>query len=196
METVGEHSEDPPIDSDVPAPPRAARQRASWVRDRWDILLMISAGGALGSLARWLVAETVVSSPLHAPWATAVENVSGAFALGALMVFVLDVWPSHRYLRPFLGVGVLGGYTTFSTYMLDTRTLLVDGHAPVALAYLFGTLLLGLVSVTAGVLLARVVVRIAERRRRRQRGRQLTDPVDSSMDVPEPDLDDPTARSS
>jgi CrcB protein len=116
-----------------------------------------------------------------------VENVTGAFALGVLMVFVLDVWPSHRYLRPFLGVGVLGGYTTFSTYMLDTRGLLADGHDLSAVAYLFGSLVLGLLAVAAGVLLARVLVQLAERRRRRrreQRSRQRGN-----------DRDDPTARS-
>ena len=50
------------------------------------------------------------------------------------MVFVRDVWPPHRYVRPFLGVGVLGGFTTFSTYMLESRDLL--GRGEVATAFL------------------------------------------------------------
>ena len=66
----------------------------------------------------------------------------GSFLLGVLMVFVLDVWPPHRYVRPFLGVGVLGGYTTFSTYMLDTRACWRRGAGD-AFSYLFGTLLAG-----------------------------------------------------
>ena len=72
------------------------------------------------------------------PWATFIENVSGGFLLGVLMVFLLDVWLPHRYLRPFLGVGVLGGYTTFSTYMLESRDLLAGGRAATAFAYLAG----------------------------------------------------------
>ena len=129
------------------------------VRDRWDILLVVALGGALGSLARHAVTEAAPRSPWHIPWGTWVANVSGAFLLGVLMVLVLDVWPPSRYLRPFLGVGVLGGYTTFSAYMLDTRVLLADGHLPAALGYLFGTLLAGLAAAVAGTLLARALVR-------------------------------------
>lgn len=83
----------------------------SFLRSRWDVLLAISAGGALGSLARWGVGALVPWTGSTFPWATFIENISGGFALGALMVFVLDVWPPRRYLRPFLGVGVLGGYS-------------------------------------------------------------------------------------
>jgi CrcB protein len=129
------------------------------LRDQWDILLVVSLGGALGSLARFAVSEAAPRPPWHLPWGTWVENVSGAFLLGMLMVFVLDVWPPSRYVRPFLGVGVLGGYTTFSTYMLDTRVLLADGQLPAALGYLFGTLLAGLAAVVAGALLARVLTK-------------------------------------
>ena len=161
------------------------------LRDRGDILLVIAVGGALGSLGRWAVTATVPHATGDVPWATVIENVTGAFALGVLMVFVLDVWPSRRYLRPFLGIGVLGGYTTFSTYMLDTRTLLADGHALTAFAYLFGSLLLGLVAVAAGVVIARLLVQRAERRRRRRRER---DSRRRSADRSD-DRDDPTKRS-
>lgn len=140
------------------------------LRDRWDILIVIAAGGALGSVGRWAVNEALAHRDDQVAWGTAVENVSGAFALGLLMVFVLDVWPTTRYLRPFLGVGVLGGYTTFSTYMLDTRSLVVTGQVPAAFGYLFGTLLTGLVAVWAGILLARAVVAGAVRRQQRLRG--------------------------
>lgn len=139
------------------------------LRRRWDVLLVIAAGGALGSLARWALAEAVPHSPGRVPWAIFLANVSGAFALGVLMVFVLDHWPPHRYVRPFLGVGVLGGYTTFSTYVLDTRTLLADGHPATALTYLFGTVVVGLLAVALGVVLARVLVRASQARHRRRR---------------------------
>jgi CrcB protein len=148
-----------------------ARPSARVLRERWDILLVIAAGGALGSLARWALAEAMPHTGAEIAWATLWANVSGAFVLGALMVLVLDVWPVTRYVRPFLGVGVLGGYTTFSTYMLDTRALLVAGQLPQAAGYLFGTLLGGLAAVWAGVLLTRSAVAGLEWRRRRRRDR-------------------------
>jgi CrcB protein len=200
---------DLPVDPGVPqTTPATARRWANWVlRERWDILLVIAAGGALGSLARWAVTEVVSNDPWHLPWGTFLENVGGAFALGLLMVFVLDVWPPHRYLRPFLAVGVLGGYTTFSTYMLDTHALLVDGHAPAALGYLFGTMIIGLLAVGAGVLLARITVRSAQRRLSRRAARHdrprggrveaSAHPRSSSDSEPDPGIDpdpDQTAR--
>ncbi|HET7533998.1 MAG TPA: fluoride efflux transporter CrcB [Nocardioidaceae bacterium] len=145
------------------------RPRRSFLRSRWDVLLVISMGGALGSLARWGVGELLPWSGEDFPWATFIENVSGGFLLGILMVFLLDVLPPRRYLRPFLGVGLLGGYTTFSTYMLETRELLYSGHVVTAVAYLGGSLLVGLVAVWLGIGTARLVDRLAQRRRRRRR---------------------------
>jgi fluoride exporter len=125
---------------------------------RRPVLCVVGVGGALGSAARWALSGAVSHSPSGIPWGTFVENVSGALLLGALMVFVLERWTSSRYVRPFLGVGVLGGYTTFSTYVLETRDLLAGGRPEVALAYLFGSLVAGVVAVAAGVGLARLVV--------------------------------------
>jgi CrcB protein len=126
-----------------------------------DVVAVVAVGGALGSLGRWGLSLGLDASPGLFPWATFVENVSGGFALGVLMVLVLDVWPASRYVRPFFGVGILGGYTTFSTYMLDTRSLVVDDHLLLAAVYLLGTLVAGLASVWAGVVVAR---RIADDR--------------------------------
>ena len=131
---------------------------------RWDILAVIAAGGALGSLGRWALGQALVAKRDGFPWATFVENLSGGFALGVLMVFVLDVWPPTRYVRPFFGVGVLGGFTTWSTYMLDTRALVVADRTPLAAVYLFGTLIAGLAAVGAGILLARLIAEPSNRR--------------------------------
>lgn len=140
---------------------------------RWDILLVIAAGGALGSLARWGLGEALADSGGDFPWATFLENVTGAFTLGVLMVFVVDVWPPTRYVGPFLGIGLLGGYTTFSAYMLDTRELVDTGRASLAAVYLFGTLGLGLVAVWLGIVLARLAVALARDGRRRHHTRRF-----------------------
>lgn len=134
---------------------------ARMLRDRADILAVISLGGALGSLARWGLTLLWPTRPGGFPWATVTANVTGALALGVLMVLVLDVWPPSRYARPFLGTGVLGGYTTFSTAMLDTRTQLVAGRPAQAVAYLFGGLVVGLLAVWLGMAVARMVVAAA-----------------------------------
>ncbi|MFE6647305.1 fluoride efflux transporter FluC, partial [Nocardioides sp. NPDC057772] len=104
------------------------------LREHGDLLAPIAAGGALGSLARWGLATALPHSDAAWPWATFLTNISGCLLLGVLMAFVLGPWSRTRYLRPFLGVGVLGGYTTFSTYEVETYVL--GGPAP-ALALLY-----------------------------------------------------------
>jgi CrcB protein len=166
-----DQGDDLPIDLDTP-PQDVAEERQRpllFLRSRRDVLLVIGAGGALGSLARWGVGALVPWTSDTFPWATFIENVSGGFALGVLMVFVLDVWPPHRYLRPFLCVGFLGGYTTFSTYMLETRHLLADDQIATAFTYLGGSLMAGLAAVWVGIASARLAALGSQRRRQRRR---------------------------
>ncbi len=144
-ETRGE-----PVDPDAsPFDVEAQGQRV------WDLVAAIAAGGALGGALRYLLNEAVPLSGF--PWATFMENVTGCFLLGALMVYLLDVWPPSRYLRPFLAVGVLGGFTTFSAYTVETRGLLAEGRGPAAFAYLFGSLLAGLAGTWLGITAARAL---------------------------------------
>ena len=126
---------------------------------RRDIVAVIALGGVVGSLGRWELAQVLRHAAGAFPWATFWVNVTGAFLIGALMHYVLEVWPPHRLVRPFLGVGVLGGWTTFSAYMLDARGLVAGGHLLLAAAYLIGTLVLGLAAVWLGISLARALAR-------------------------------------
>ncbi len=137
---------------DLPAPQRP-RERI------WDICLAIAAGGALGGALRHGLNELVVHDVDEIAWSTLLENVVGSFALGLVMVYLLDVWPPNRYLRPFLGVGVLGGFTTFSAYTSDTRVLLLEGEVALAMAYLFLSPALGLAAAAGGTIAARAVTR-------------------------------------
>lgn len=115
---------------------------------RWDVLLAVAAGGGLGSLARYGLG-TVLPSPAGA--ATLLGNVTGCLALGALTAFLTRRPRAPRLLRPFLGVGVLGGFTTFSTYVLDALTTAYDGRAPAAFAYAAGSVFASLLAVAAGI---------------------------------------------
>ncbi|MDQ1293781.1 MAG: fluoride exporter, partial [Actinomycetota bacterium] len=82
-------------------------------------------------------------------WATLIVNVVGCLLIGVLMGVIARVGVG-RLVRPFLGIGVLGGFTTFSTYVADIQQSLQVGAARTALAYLATTLLLALVSVWLG----------------------------------------------
>jgi CrcB protein len=124
----------------------------------WPVLTVISAGGVTGALARYGLAEAFPHSADRFAWATFGINISGCLFIGVLMVLVTDVWSTRRLLRPFVGTGVLGGYTTFSTYIIDIQQLLATGAARTALAYLASTLLAALAAVYAGITLTRWAV--------------------------------------
>ena len=142
-----------PIDPDIDL--HVAEQRQELARSHGAVLLVIAAGGGLGALARYGLAELLPTRPGHFPWGTFVTNVAGCLLIGVLMVLVTEVVPTHRLVRPFLGVGVLGGFTTFSTYAVETRGLLQPGSVVLAFCYLAGTLLCALLAVAAGVWLTR-----------------------------------------
>lgn len=154
-----------PIDPDTAGDTVAEGRHRWWVfvRTHADVLAVISAGGALGSLGRWGVGEVLPWSGTTFPWATFLVNVSGALALGVLMVFVVEVWPSRRYARPFVGVGLLGGWTTFSTYVLEARDLLAVDRPATAFVYVGGSLVAGLVAVWLGIAAARLLAPGARR---------------------------------
>jgi CrcB protein len=109
--------------------------------------VVVAVGGALGSVARYLLS-------LAGPgllWPTLMVNLTGAFALG-MLAGVLSRRPGASPLwRPFLGTGVLGGYTTFSALAVDLVTSVDGGRAGVAAAYLVATLAGGLALAWAGL---------------------------------------------
>jgi CrcB protein len=159
------HRPDPhprlPVDPDVTETdlPTVPERALRLVRARRDILLAIAAGGALGAVARWGLAQVLPHSPDEFPWSTLLANVVGCFALGVLMVVVIERLPTSRLVRPFVGTGLLGGFTTFSTYAVDTRGLLAAGRPALAGAYLLATLALGLVAVVAALRLTERALR-------------------------------------
>jgi CrcB protein len=151
-----------PVDPDDE--PKAPGQRRTPVA---RVLAVIAIGGVLGAEARHGLGVAIPHAAGQWPWATFLTNASGCLLIGVLMVVILELSTPHPLVRPLLGVGVLGGYTTFSTYSVDTLDLLQHGHTALALAYFVGTPLVALVAVTGGVALTRAGDRALHRRRAR-----------------------------
>ena len=118
-------------------------------------VLLVAAGGAIGAAARYLLGGFVQAhlGPGF-PWGTFFVNVTGSFLIGVVLVLVeRGTLPSEA--RLFLAVGILGGYTTFSTFSYETLRLLAAGEAGGVLLNALGQLLIGLLAVYLGVVFAR-----------------------------------------
>jgi CrcB protein len=129
------------------------RDLASVRAVQWLILFV---GGGIGAILRFALAVSVDQrSQVPFPWGTLAVNVAGCFAIG-LLVAVAD---GHRFLGPglrlFLIAGVLGGFTTFSTFGLETVQLVEDGLMTLALLNAFGSLLASLLAVLVGLAVGR-----------------------------------------
>lgn len=119
-------------------------------------VLLVAAGGALGSMMRWLTSSLVQKLLPHAnfPWGTLAVNAVGSFAIGAIMTLALERSSVSADARLFLVTGVLGGFTTFSALSWDTLVLLRSGATGAAAAYALGSLVLGVAAAFAGAAIA------------------------------------------
>jgi len=118
-------------------------------------LAAVSVGGAVGALARYGLGLVFPHDVGTLPWATFAINVSGCLLIGALVVLVTRWRAAHPLARPLLGTGVLGGYTTFSTYSVDAHQMLAAGRIGAAAAYVTGTLVAAVAATWLGMGLAR-----------------------------------------
>ena len=138
---------------------------------------VISVGGGLGSLARYGVGRLWPVSAGSFPASTLAINVLGSLLLGMLVVAVTEVWRPHRLIRPALGTGVLGGFTTFSTFAIEERALFGAGRLAAAAGYLAASVIVGLLAAAAGMAL----VRRLEPRLRIATSHELLDPIDPEL---------------
>lgn len=121
--------------------------------------VVVAVGGALGALARYGVQLGLPHSPGAWPWATVAVNLTGCLLIGLLLAVLLARAPDHPWLRPFLATGVLGGYTTFSTFSVDAVQLAEAGRWPMAVVYLLVSVVGGLAAVVLGLGVGRRVAR-------------------------------------
>ncbi|WP_175596149.1 fluoride efflux transporter FluC [Thermomonospora catenispora] len=119
----------------------------------------VSAGGMVGALARWGLTEAFPHAPGDFGWAMFAVNVSGGLLIGVLMAVITCGPRVHPLTRPFLGVGVLGGFTSFSAYALDVQRAFQAGAPGTAVTYLVATVVCALAAVYAGLRATRPLVR-------------------------------------
>jgi CrcB protein len=122
------------------------------------VFLAVAAGGALGSLSRYAVDRLIerrVASVF--PWSTFTINVTGCLVVGALVAALVDRHHTPEWLRVGLIMGVLGGYTTFSTFGQESYELLRGGHAGVGVVYALGSLVVGVLAVALGTMIGRAI---------------------------------------
>ncbi|WP_307802225.1 fluoride efflux transporter FluC [Cellulomonas dongxiuzhuiae] len=138
----------PPHGTDAPpAPPADALPLPA-------AALLVAAGGTLGVLVRALLTQPV--APGGWPWRTFAINVLGSFVLGALLA-LLQRGPDvgrRRAVRLGVGTGVLGGFTTYSTFALEVEQLLEAGHVVTGVAYALGSVVLGVAAAGVGIVAA------------------------------------------
>jgi CrcB protein len=160
-------------ESGTPATPEvfgdSAARPGSWLAALrglpWLTLGVIAVGGALGALARQGLWTLFPHRAGVFDWATFGINVSGCFLIGALMTAVAEIRHAPRLTAPFLGVGVLGGFTTFSTYIVEIQQAIKAGAPQTGLAYLAATVAAAMLAVYAGVTVTRLLSRLHHRER-------------------------------
>ncbi|MBV0891284.1 fluoride efflux transporter CrcB [Paracoccus sp. Z118] len=117
--------------------------------------LQVALGGAMGATARYGVNRAAMTAfGPGFPWATLIVNVAGSFAMGALVVMLARLGNAWA---PLLMTGLLGGFTTFSAFSLDTLTLWQRGEHASAAAYVAASVGLSLLAIAAGLAFARVL---------------------------------------
>lgn len=148
-----------PEQSGAPATRTRPARLVRWARGRLpaDVLAAVAMGGPIGAGARYAITQALASPSNAFPWATLAVNLTGSFALGLLLVLFLERFPPSRHLRPFMATGVLGAFTTYSTFAVETDLLVRAGRVAAATTYVAVTIVAGLAVARAGMLVGRML---------------------------------------
>ncbi|GLY16181.1 putative fluoride ion transporter CrcB [Kineosporia sp. NBRC 101677] len=123
------------------------------------ILAAVALGGVIGAEARYGLTRLLPATPGEVPWAVLLINVFGGLLMGVLMALLGRSAAPNPLVRPFFGVGILGGFTTFSAYSTDAVQLIEAGRTLAAVGYLGLTLAGALLGVVVGTALVSRVAR-------------------------------------
>ena len=119
-------------------------------------IVLVALGGGLGSVARHLVNVAALRAfGPNLPWGTFAVNLVGSFVMGVFIETLARRLGDSAELRLFVATGIIGGFTTFSSFSLDAAVLWERGDMGLAFAYVAGTLVLGIGALFAGLALAR-----------------------------------------
>jgi CrcB protein len=146
-----------PIDPDIDEPERPPRPMSRWPRLAPGALAAVFIGGVFGGLARYGIGLAAPPRAGGFPWDIFAINLVGAFALAVLLVLVLEFLAPTKYLRPALGTGFIGAFTTFSSFAVATDQLLAHGHPALAIVYTFSSVFGGLIAALFGLVSARAI---------------------------------------
>jgi CrcB protein len=120
-------------------------------------LAAIFVGGAVGGLVRAALSKALPTTPDEWPWATFIVNIVGAFMLGYFVTRLQERLPLSTYRRPFLGTGLCGALTTFSTMQVEALKMIDAGNHGLAAGYLGASIGAGFLAVAAATSLVRRV---------------------------------------
>ena len=119
------------------------------------LILAIGAGSFIGGVCRYLLSIWIhAKTATHFPLGTLTVNIIGCFFIGMVIGFFDKGLVSHEW-KLFLATGVLGGFTTFSAFSIETFTLFREGHSTYALIYIFASVLVGLLATYVGYLMVK-----------------------------------------
>ncbi|KUN81228.1 fluoride efflux transporter CrcB [Streptomyces griseoruber] len=119
---------------------RTSTPRGTTGTGQLPVVAVVAVGGGIGAAARYAATLWWPTATGGFPWTTFWVNVVGCAVIGVFLVLITEVLTVHRLVRPFFGTGVLGGFTTFSTYTVDIQRLVDAGRPGAAFAYLAATL--------------------------------------------------------
>lgn len=130
---------------------------------------LVAAGGAVGSLLRFalqlIFPSTTTLTLIELPWGTLLANILGCLAIGVFAGYLEEQPDIPRWVRPAIVVGLLGGFTTFSSVILEGTAMLGANFSRVALTYAMVTVISALTGIISGITIGRVTARVRSRYR-------------------------------